>query len=172
MKLRKSDYKLIIIAIVLVIISLIVFNISPNKDKNKVEDNTQIKLLKDYSRFYTVNSCVYKYIVNLQSKNTDNLMKLLDEEYITNNNINSNNIYNNLENLNGNYTFDAKEIYYEELSDNVIKYYVYGHIIEDTINGYSTNKLETYYIVKMDTQNMTFNISPSNENIFKEAKNG
>lgn len=172
MKLRKSDYKLIIIAIVLVIISLIVFNISPNKDKNKVEDNTQIKLLKDYSRFYTVNSCVYKYIVNLQSKNTDNLMKLLDEEYITNNNINSNNIYDNLENLNGNYTFDAKEIYYEELSDNVIKYYVYGHIIEDTINGYSTNKLETYYIVKMDTQNMTFNISPSNENIFKEAKNG
>lgn len=172
MKLRKSDYKLIIIAIVLVIISLIIFNISPNKDENKGEVNTQIKLLKDYSRFYTVNSCVYKYIVNLQSKNTNNLMKLLDEEYLTNNNINSNNIYNNLENLNGNYTFDSKEIYYEELSDNVIKYYVYGNIIEDTINGYSTNKLVTYYIVKMDTQNMTFSISPSSENIFKEAKNG
>ena len=58
-----------------------------NKTVNNNKESGKINLLSDYSRFFTVNSCIYKYISYLQSKYTDSLMKVIDVNYIINNNI-------------------------------------------------------------------------------------
>ena len=53
------------------------------------------------------------------------------------------NIYNYLPNLNGNYSFVSKKIYYEKKDDNYFKYYVYGYIEQDLIDcGLKKNENE------------------------------
>jgi len=169
---NKKRYILLVILCLLFIFSIFLFNLK-NKDNNEeiIYDGNKVKLLSDYSRFFTVNSCVYKYITYLQSKNVDSIIKVLDEEYKNTKNINSSNVLENVENLSGNFSFVSKKIYYENIDNYNIKYYVYGYLTEDTIDGYG-EKLDRYYVVLFDTKKNIFTITPYNEFNFKEVTNG
>lgn len=169
---NRNKLILIIVFCGLVLFGLILYNYRFSIDKEEVNNNKiNVKILEDYSRFFTVNSCVYKYITYLQSKNIDNLMMVLNKDYLNNNNINNSNVLNYVENLNGNYSFVSKEIYYENIGDNFIKYYVYGNLIQDHING-KGEKVERYYIVSFDTKNYTFDITPYDKNSYEVVVNG
>ena len=85
---EKKDYStLIFVCIMLVCILALLFLYKDNTGK-KDEKKSNYVLLNDYSRFFTINSCIYKYFSYLSSKNTDNLLSILDEEYIILNSIN------------------------------------------------------------------------------------
>ena len=175
MKLKKGDYTLIIICVIIVLITFLLIGFNDkkgttinNSDSNKVS----YYLLDDYSRFFTLESCIYKFIVYLQSKNVDSLLKLLDSEYVEKNSINSNNVLEFLGYLDGVNTFKAKKIYYENVDNNIVKYYVYGQIIEETIDTYNSLGKDVYYIVYMDIRNMTYSIEPLEKSIFSEVSNG
>lgn len=168
---KYKDYIIIIIILSLIVISLTVLS-SLNKDKQN--DNNQIlinyKVEEDYSKFFTVNSCIYKYIEYLTKKDTTNILKVLNEDYVKNNNINNSNLYNYLDNLNGIYTFSAKKMYKDD-TDDLVKYYVYGYLVKETING-SADKTEKYFILNLDENNLTFDIMPSDSKTFSEVENG
>lgn len=170
---NNKKYKLLIILILLFLFSYVIFNIRFNNDDETIEivDTNKINLLDDYNRFFTINSCIYKYITYLQTKNVDSILKVLDETYITNNNINKNNVLEYVDTLNGTYSFVSKKIYYEQLDDYNIKYYVYGYLVEDLIDSYG-KKIDKYYIVLFDTNKNLFSITPFNEIEFKEVTNG
>lgn len=174
MKLKKSDYKLLIICISLVIISLIIFRIRNFKEedrKNPQQSKSQFQLVDDYSRFFTVESCIYKYIVYLESEDFDNLFKVLDTDYIKKNNINSDNIYNFISKLEGSNSFVSKEMYYKNINDDFIRYYVYGELYKDDIDSSSKIGIN-YYIVDLDLKNNLFSIAPIDESSYMEVKNG
>ncbi len=172
MKLKQSDYKLIGICVVLVIISLVIFSLKNEKEDNKdTNDYSKYKLVTDYSRFFTVNSCIYKYIVFLETEDFDNLFKVLDKDYVENNNLNSNNIYNYISKLEGNNSFVSKKMYSEEISSDYIRYYVYGYLYLDDLDSPKKSG-ENYYIVDLDLKNELFSITPSNEQSFREVQNG
>lgn len=172
MRLKKGDYILIIICVIVVLITFIIINL--NKDNNVIEDykSNNMILLSDYSRFFTLESCVYKYINYLQMKDNSNLMKLLDKEYIDNNNINENNVLEFLGYLDGTNTFKLKEVYYDRTDKDIIKYYVYGEVIKEVIDSYQSSGIEKYYVIKLDTINMVYSIAPYESNLYKEGKNG
>lgn len=171
-KMNKNRIILLVVFSLLVLFSFYIYNKFNKKEvDNKNETEQQYILLDDYSRFFTVNSCVYKYINYLQSKNSSNLLKVLDKNFIQLNNINENNLYDYLENINGNYSFVSKEIYYEKINDKYIKYYVYGYLIEDKIDE-KGKKFDRYYVVTFDLENYLFSIIPYNGDIFKEVENG
>jgi len=159
---KKDNYVLLIIVVVILLSILGIINFS-GKDNTKAENdyknNIQYKLLNDYSRFFTVNSCVYKYITYLSSNKTEDLLKLLNSEYISTNNINSSNIYNFINKLNGNYSFKSMKIYYEEINKNYVRYYVYGYLIQESLDGIG-EKEDYYVIVDMDLKNQLFNVTP------------
>ena len=167
---KKKDYTLLIIICLILfsLVGLLYFNKS--EDEEQVE-KTKYVILNDYSRFFTVNSCVYKYIQYLSNKNYDNLFKVLSKEYINDNNINESNIYNYLPNLNGNYSFVSKKIYYEKKDDNYFKYYVYGYIEQDLIDSIG-NKEYYYFLVDYDQMDNVFSITPINKIVFDEVENG
>ena len=168
---KYKDYIIIIIILSLIVISLTVLSkLNKDDEKNNTEILIKYKLEEDYSKFFTVNSCIYKYIEYLTKKDTTNILKVLNEEYVINNGINDTNLYNYMDNLEGIYTFNSKKMYKDDTKD-ITKYYIYVYLIKETING-STDKKEKYFILNLDENNLTFDIMPSDSKIFSEVENG
>lgn len=169
---KKKDNYVILIIIILILISvlgLLYLNKSDNKDIK--EEKVNYYLLNDYSRFFTINSCINKYVSNLNNKNYDNILKILDSDYKNQNNIDINNINNFIDNLDGNYNFVSKKIYYNELSKDIIIYYIKGYLVSDELDVVDSNKLDKYYIVKFDLNNNLFSIIPDNGSKYMEVTN-
>lgn len=167
---KKDNYiLLIIICVILVCILILLFLNSNGKEETALYEEPKYMLVSDYSDFYTVRSCVYKYITYLGSNKVDDLINILDEEYVSNNNIDSNNVYNYVNKLSGNYSFKAKKMYYQVDNKNIDKYYVYGYLIEETIDGIG-NKQDYYLIVNLDSKNKLFSVVPYDGKLFKEAE--
>jgi len=168
----KNDKKiiLIIILVLLLFAGMVLYNYINKEESNDLVnyENTSYQLLNDYSRFFTVNSCVYKYVQYLQKEDFESLFQVLDKKYVEDNGINQNNIYRFLPNLsNGIYSYVSKKIYYEEIGKNYITYYVNGYVIQDTMDS-SSEKQYYSFIVNLDTKNEIFSIAPYTGNIFKE----
>ena len=166
--------KNVILGIICVILFVVVgyLFIFDNSEKEEVIEKKESSyvLLKDYSRFFTVNSCIYKYINYLSSKNYDNLFKVLDKDYVTNNSITETNIYNYLPELDGDYSYVSKKMYYKKLNDNIYSYYVYGYLYKDLIDSRG-EKVYYSYQVNIDQKNGVFSILPYNGNLFKGVSN-
>lgn len=166
-KLKNKNIILIIIFIVLVLL-LIFLTKKDNSNNESTNDlSTQYILLTDINDFFTVEGCVNRYINSLSNKETDNLMKLLDKDYIEKNLINQNNILSKLDSIDGMHSFSAKKIYVEAISKNTNNYYVYGLLKKDTINSNDLGN-DYYIIVKIDKEKLLFSITPYDGNIFKE----
>lgn len=131
------------------------------------KDETKIEIVTSTSKFYTVNNCVYRYLVYLQAEDTDSLMLLLDSSYKKKNNISSDNVLDKLEKLDDVYNFEARKMYQEELNENLTKYYVYGYLKKEVINqSIETEPIDYYVIVILNTKNQTFSITPYDGEIF------
>lgn len=171
MKLKRVDYVLIGICVLAITISFLLLNNNGNKNEEKenIEVN-KVRLLNDYSRFFTVESSLYKFINYIQMKDTESLLKILDDEYEKSNNVTALNVLEFLGYLNGSYTFKAKKIYYENIDENVTKYYVYGIVLEDIMDKYVKDGIDKYYEVTFDTSNKTYSVAPYFGDIFKEEQ--
>ena len=158
MKLKKSQYKYIIILIILVIISLIIYKLNNKEEKEPVISN-KIQMLTNYSKFFTIDSSINKLIVFLENKDTDSILKVLDDEYKNTNNIN--NVYDFFPKLNDCiYTFVSKEMYIKNTNNNIEKYYVKGTLNKEEMDENSVFVGEYYFIIKLDTDKRVFSLIP------------
>lgn len=162
-----------LIAIVLVIITVLVVIISyffNNEDKEK---NIEIKIVTNYSDFYTVNSCIHRTVGYLSQKDSDSVYYVLNEKYKKENNINKNEVLNIFDSVDENSTFVSKKMYYEEISENLVKYYIEGYIeqniIYDEYDFVDNSNLNNYFIVYLDRDNKTFSVEPYNGEFFKSG---
>lgn len=164
---NKNLWKKIIIVILcvtaIVLILLKVFN------NNKKTSNIQI--VTSTSKFYTVSNCADRFLKYLSSENIDNLLILLDDSYKKDNNISKDNIFNIINRLDGEYSFNAKKMYQQKINDNIMKYYVKGYILKEDIDN-NGEKIDYYIIVLLDENNSTYSIIPYDEELFnKEVSN-
>lgn len=168
---KYKDYIIIIIILSLIFISILVLT-SFNKEDNSIDTKkVTYKLENDYNNFFTVNGCITKYVEYLSKKDTTNLLEVLDKEYVTANNINIDNIYSILPNLEeGMYSFNSKMMYRDN-GDTVVNYYVYGYLNKEIMDSV-LNKEDNYYMVKLDKNNMVYSIKPITISEFNEVKNG
>lgn len=156
----KINKKMLILFGVLILIIGFILHFSNRKSKEKIQ------IVNDNSTFYTVASCASKYISYLSANDTDNLLILLDNKYKKNNSIDAGSIYNYVGILSGNYMFKAKKMYFEKVGKARYKYYVYGVVIENTMDVFDTNEKEYYLIVYLNEKDMTFSIEPYDGEIF------
>lgn len=168
---KYKDYIIIIIILSLIFISILVIT-SFNKEDNSIDTKkVTYKLENDYNNFFTVNGCITKYVEYLSKKNTTKLLQVLDKEYVKNNNINIDNIYSILPNLEeGMYSFTSKMMYKDD-GNTIVNYYVYGYLNKEIIDSV-LNKEDNYYMVKLDKNNMVYSIKPITISEFNEVKNG
>lgn len=137
-----------------------------DNDSNIVDTNDNVSIVVNHNKFYTVSSCVSKYINYLIARDTDNLLILLSEEYQKTNNINSNNVYDYTGTISSNKSFSANKMFSQKINQNTYKYYVYGTLREETLN-YTSEKEDFYLIVILNDKDMTFAVEPYNGDIFR-----
>ena len=69
-------------------------------------------------------------------------------------------------------TFISKKMYYQDINDNITKYYVFGTIEENyLLEEVEYRELKTqdaYFIVYLDTSNKTFSIEPYSKELFEK----
>lgn len=165
---EERNKKILAVVIVIALLILGIYNIffaNKNIEEEKIDTET-ISVVEDNSKFFTVSSCVSKYISYLSDRNTENLLILLSNEYKNNNSVNSQNLYNFTGNIGDNNTFTAKKIFQQRLTKTIYKYYIYGYIQEDLMDSVSA-KQDYYIIVILDESNMTFSIEPYDGSMFK-----
>ena len=165
---NKKRIMLYVVFAILFFIPIIIYNSKNYKIEKTSFETKKVYLLKDYNRFFTIDSCIYKYINYLQTKSVDNILKVLNQDYINKNSINSDNVFNYVETLESMYSFKTKKVYYEELNDNTIKYYAYGYLKEELMDS-PTKKNDRYYTLILDNNKQVFNIMPLNKLEFEEA---
>lgn len=165
---NKKNILLLTILIIIIIVGLTLHDY--RNPSNGVKVTKKITLVDDYSRFFTISNASNKYINYLQNRDKDNLMFLLSDSYIVGNNINKNNILTKLKLLDeGEYNFEARNMYQEKFSKNIIRYYIKGNLTRIMIDHY-TKPIDYYLIVDLYLDNSTFSVIPYDGKMFKEAK--
>ena len=158
----KINKKMIILFGVLIIIVVFILHFNRKKSDDK------ITLVRDNSTFFTVSSCVSKYISYLSTNDTEKLYILLDSKYKKKYNIDEESINNYLISLDGNYMFKGKKMYSEKVGKSRYKYYVYGVLIENTMDVFDMDEEDYYLIVYLNEKDMTFSIEPYDGAIFND----
>ena len=157
-------------AVILVVLTILVVVLTYIFDKDKEQNKNEIKIVTNYSNFYTVNSCLYRTITHISTSDKESLLLLLDNNYKKENKIDESNVLDLFSNVDVDSTFVSRKMYYEILNNNITKYYVYGYveknqISDDEIINKKENK-EMYFIVYLDSTNKTFSIEPYSGDIF------
>lgn len=164
----KSKLTAIILVIITLIVVIISF-ISKEQEENKIGD---VSIVTNYSNFYTVDSCLYRTITYLASKNSESLYFVLNDNYKKQNNITKENVMNYFQSIPTSSTFISKKMYYQDINDNITKYYVFGTIEENyLLEEVEYRELKTqdaYFIVYLDTSNKTFSIEPYSKELFEK----
>lgn len=168
MKKLKNFIVILIIILILIIgiIGLLVYK-TQNKEENEINNNTQIEEISKIMRvdnasmFFTVENCINKYLTYLYNKDADIIFNLLDENYKTELGISKQNVLQYVEELNGIYTFSAKDMYYEKNGD-IQKYYVTGEIAADGLIEIvsESSSIKFNITVILDMSNNTFTVIP------------
>lgn len=157
---------LVSIFVLLFLFAIYLININKDDMSSDVSNSKNYEIVSNYGDFYTVNSCVYRYLTYVQSSNTSALLKVLDDDYVSKNGINSANIYNYLTKYDGNVNFSSQKMYVEKVSKNIYKYYVYGYVEKDIMDSFP-EKYDAYFIVILDKKENIFTIEPYNGEIFR-----
>ena len=183
--------KIIILIVVIILAIIVFFmmnkdadiisNVSKNK-KDIVNNNETIQQVNDSVKYFTVENAVNQYLslTNIKSsrnygrdKNNNsvlivnedtikkNILDVLSKEYINQNKITENNVYDYIDVLEKQVLFIPLKMKVL-LKENIEKYVVYG--IEQDINNKYIKDI--YLIVNLDVTNNTFSIEP----ITKEYK--
>lgn len=154
-----------LIAIILVILVIVVVCINLFKS-NESKIDTSIKLLEDRNRFFEVSNSVDKFIKYVAVKDTDSILKIVNNEYLKDYNIPKESILSIVPDISGNYVFSATSIYQQQLNETIYKYYVKGYYYQETIDGVG-QKFDYYVIVYFYTESMTFSIEPYDGKVFE-----
>lgn len=165
MEKQANNKLLMIIFIALVVILIAVYYLKDRNDEKSYY--TEPEIVTNNSNFYTVSSCVSKYVSYLYNKDIDNLLVLLNQKYIEKNNIDSSNIFEYLIPLDSYQTFKAKKMYVSRVDEHIYKYYVYGILEEEYIDSYGKYVGDLYVVVYLNEEGMTFSVEPYDGEIFK-----
>lgn len=162
-------------AIILIIVTIIVVILSTILNKKEFQkEEEQINIVTNYSSFYTVNSCIYRLVTYLYSKDSNNLLLLLDDKYEEKNNINSENVLDEFPKVEFEPTFVSNKMYYETLTKDITKYYVKGYIeenqISDNFETEKSNRIEVYFIIYIDSSQKIFSVEPYSGDIFMDGE--
>ena len=136
-------------------------------DKNSSSE-ASYKIVDDFSRYSTVSTAIEKFYSFVNMKDYDSAIKILDEEYVNKNNINSSNIKNYLYVSDSLLSFQPNKMYVKS-NKGIMTFYVDGKLINSLTGEFY--KYE-YLKVILDGNTFHFSIRPIVENEYSEVANG
>ena len=164
---EERNKKVLLIILVIGVVVLGIYKLFFEKrTTSEIIDTETISIVSDPSDFYTVSSCVSKYLNYLSARDSDSLITLISEKYKKDNSITKENIYSFVKSLDGLYNFNPRKMFVQRLSQNTYKYFVYGLISRETMN-LNSDEINYYIVVILDRENGTFAIEPYDGDMFK-----
>lgn len=166
---KKKRNIIIIVATIGIIIILIIANIAKKdniskEEMNKIysevkENNEDVKDEKPIrtnriNTYVTVEETIKNYIENTKNQNVELVMSVLNKEYISKNNINSNNLSSSTQQYKNITSYKNIEMY-EQNSERFTAYYIKGQI---------NDQGNVYFEIGVDVNNHTYDIMPITEN--------
>lgn len=166
---KKKRNIIIIVATIGIIIILIIANIAKKdniskEEMNKIysevkENNENVKDEKPIrtnriNTYVTVEETIKNYIENTKNQNVELVMSVLNKEYISKNNINSNNLSSSTQQYKNITNYKNIEMY-EQNSEKFTAYYIKGQI---------NDQGNVYFEIGVDVNNHTYDIMPITEN--------
>lgn len=171
MNLTKSEKKVLLAwfifgLIVLIIVSIIQVNkiVKEKENISGIASSTTNEII-DRNKYYTVASAINKYYTFLNNKDYDSVFKILDEDYVSANNINESNISTSDISL----SYKTKIMCLKSYKDGVITYVVDGNVVSMNTGNFIEEK---YYEVVMDGNNLTFSLSVITNTEYEGVCNG
>ena len=164
---EEKNKKIFLIILVIAVLCLGIYKLFFEGKKIKEEsiDTETISIVTNPNDFYTVSSCVSKYLSYLSIGDTEKIFILLSDEYKKNNEVTKDNLYIFLNQLSGVYNFNPKKMFVQQINKNVYKFYVYGVISEEMMD-LASDETDFYIVVILDRENTTFSIEPYDGNVF------
>ena len=177
MKINKKRILGLIICIIIIIVVLIVLII---RFSNKKENDPILQTERDeylyyeenpgqvvngrkptrtrvINLYYTIEECVKNYLTMVKNNDTEVVLSYLNEDFVKNNGISENNIFNIIKKYDNNDLYTTMDMY-ELNGSTYFKYYIKGKI----------NKNYIYFVVDTDTTNQTFDIFPISEEVYNQ----
>lgn len=164
---------LISVIILIIVVALNRFKNNENNDSInegviKNPDFWNIQIVKDANDFYTVSSCVDKFLSFWYMQDKKETYKILENKYKEENAITEENVFEKIGNLPEMLTFRPKKMYYINIEQSIQKYYVYGTTRADTMEERGIES--DYYVeVILNFNNETFSIRPSLDEEFPNS---
>ena len=153
---KKTSFRIFVVCLIVSLLICIGFLILSFKfDNNK---QISVKSVESPIIFFTVESCVNKYISLIVAQDSEALYNVIDSKYKKDNEITLENVLGINKYLKGNYSFIATAMLEDKDENN--KYYVKGYLIEESMNTeyFSSEKIEYSLIVKLDIKNYTYSV--------------
>lgn len=166
---KKKRNIIIIVATIGIIIILIIANIAKKNNISKEEMNKIYSEVKENNEdvkdekpirtnrintYVTVEETIKNYIENTKNQNVELVMSVLNKEYISKNNINSNNLSSSTQQYKNITSYKNIEMY-EQNSEKFTAYYIKGQI---------NDQGNVYFEIGVDVNNHTYDIMPITEN--------
>lgn len=166
----KSIKSIIVVLVILIgFIAVLLLNYSPNSNEGSLElANTsqniqpekEITQVKSASAFFTAQYCANKYLGYVSDDDLESVYKVLDYQYITENNITKQNVMEKIEDIPEQAQLKVEKMYLEKIDDNNSKYYMSGLLVQDTSEGDVVLQDNFNIAVILDFENMIFSIIP------------
>lgn len=184
MNLKKVLVALSLIIIIILISIIILNNYVEKNEQNVMHEVTEeeyneflanlelnsINILEDRDTFFTVASCVDKYLINIFNQDGTSIYNLIDNSYINEFSVTESNVLEKVEKYNELQIFNPKKIYELNQSEKISVYYVYGKIRDDIEEG-NSEQSDFYITVKLDKVNRTYAIMPQGYMFSSELDN-
>lgn len=142
-------------------------NYNVNEPIVKNPEFWNIQIVKNANDFYTVASCIDKYLNFWYMQDKEDVYNILEENYKKENLITKDNVFEKIGTLSEMLTFRPQKMYYINLEQSVQKYYAYGTVRSDFME--QRGEESDYYIeVILNFNNGTFSIRPSTREEFPD----
>ena len=162
-----------LIALILLVVTITVLLTSYFVKNNKEEKKEKIDIVTNYSNFYTVDSCLNRFVIFLSSKDEESILSILNDEYIKKEEIKKENVLDLFSEVKEGSNFVSKKMYYTKISENISKYYVYGSIEYNelqTTNNFKSESNDVYFIVYIDKNKRLYSVEPYSGDIFNSGE--
>lgn len=167
---------IIIVAIILIIgILIILFSINNDEQEETIEpseaeiasdrietEEGKVITVDSFKTFYNISECAGKYVKNVQEDNVEIIYKLLNTDYIKENNVQESTVQETIQNVDNEEVLYVKEMYQQLFPDDEKTYYYINGSLRKTSSGVLYER-SIFMTIIVDNESETFSIIPDKQ---------
>lgn len=163
---KKIKKYIVVLGIIVVLLVMVLLGIQWKQTKqqeieqnNGNQEESSIARTTNMDKFYTVDKCIQTYLMEIELKDAEIALSLLNDEYIKENRMTEENVWNYVPEYNHKESYRTKEMY-EIGEESYTTYWVKGRMDQKDI----------FFEVAMDATNKTFAITPIAQKRYEERQ--